>query len=113
MGLVEAARAAGLDPNLVLGRVAAGWSSEKALSTPKGPKTYAFRGRQYSCSELAALPECQVALSCLRQRIQTLGWPIEKALTHPLQEHQQRFRNSEAAADSAQPEEKVYSAYLV
>jgi hypothetical protein len=43
--------------------------------------TYEYKGRQLTIRRLACLPECKVCYQVVYNRVVTLKWPIEKALT--------------------------------
>ena len=42
---------------------------------------FPYKGKEYTVSRLACLPECKVCYQVVYNRVVTLKWPIEKALT--------------------------------
>ena len=44
-------------------------------------KTYEYQGRQLTINRLACLPECIVSYQVIYNRIVTLKWPIDKAIS--------------------------------
>lgn len=45
--------------------------------------TYEYKGRQLTINRLSCLPECTVSYQVIYNRIVTLGWTVEKAISTP------------------------------
>ncbi|MCM8542388.1 MAG: hypothetical protein NE328_19110 [Lentisphaeraceae bacterium] len=46
-------------------------------------KTYNYRGKEYGIARLSFIPECKVGYRLLYNRINALGWPVDKAVETP------------------------------
>lgn len=85
--LTEVANEYGISRELLYGRIAAGWSVEKALSTPscKGnasrdrAQRIRYNDKDFTFRELSEI--YGVEMDTIKYRIKT-GWPIERALHH-------------------------------
>jgi hypothetical protein len=72
----------GLRRNTIRGRLAQGWSVKRALTTPaRKPNTYAFAGRTLTIAQWARVTG--IDRQTLQGRVNTLCWPIARALTEP------------------------------
>lgn len=82
----EIAKFSKLPKSLVLNRLCAGWSAERAINETKNtasrkPKLYLFKGQKYTISELTLF--CDFTIHVLRHRLDA-GWSVEKAVKTPL-----------------------------
>lgn len=78
------AREIGVHQSIILARLKKGWSNEQSLTTPVLPhhRFVEFKGARRTLSDWARV--LGLPYKALHTRIQTSGWPIEKAFTEPL-----------------------------
>lgn len=76
--------------DVLIHRLAHGWSVEKAIETPfrtfeRHDRTYTFNGETHNLKEWAKI--LHINYKTLLNRINDCGWDIEKVLTTPVEEH--------------------------
>ena len=72
-----------------------GWTPERALTTPPGThaRTHTWGERTLRLSQWAREPECValgITLGLLKRRVNAYRWPIERAVTTPIDTARQR-----------------------
>lgn len=86
--MAEWARITGLSYYVLRARITRGWSIERALTEPAGTnyrhaRSITFNGETHTIREWAHI--LNIKESTLSTRINGYGWPIERALTEPVQ----------------------------